>query len=252
MNTDQTESSSEASPPAATRPARGLGAARALAVHLLAHGEQERTAYARELHDEMGGLLTAMKLELTRLRRLPDLPSPAAERIAALERHLSAGIACNRGMIERLRASTLTPLGLGPSIDLLCTDVATRTALLIETQLDPVADTMRDDPAQVLYLVAREALDNVCRHAQARQVKVRLRCRPGTDDGRPEMLLAIEDDGQGFQAGSTRNGQHGLASLRLRLHAAGGHLSVRSRIGHGTRVQARMPLRQPCQDTPPA
>ena len=207
-----------------------------MATHLVNAREDERAHVARELHDEMGGLLTAMKLEFARLRRLPDMPEKATERLASVESRLNEGIAIKRRIIENLRPSSLDQLGLVPALDMLCRDMAGVLGKPVETELQPVAV---DRGAELtLFRVAQESLTNIGKYAQCARVQVRLK-QIG-----PAVQLTVQDDGQGFSPARVPHGRHGLSGMRVRMESHGGRLTVFSAPGHGTTITAELPATQ--------
>ncbi len=207
----------------------------ALARHLQTVREDERGRLARELHDELGGLLTAAKLDVARMRkRLPPEAPELAERVAHLSSTLDVGIALKRRIIEDLRPPALDDLGLSRTLQILCDEFAQRAELPVDTALDEVAPG--SERALAIYRLVQEALTNVAKYARARRVQVVLRAEP---DG---VVVEVADDGDGFDPASVRPGSHGLAGMRFRIRSAGGEFSVDSAPGQGTRVRARLPL----------
>jgi signal transduction histidine kinase len=215
---------------------------RDLADHLVNAREDERRRLARELHDEMGGLLTAMKLELARLKRVPDLPPLAHERVAGFEKRVNAGISLKRQIVENLRPSSLDQLGLKPALEMLCRDTATISGLHIHTELAAV-DVDKEIELN-LYRVVQESLNNVIKYADAKQVWIKLQA---TADG---LRLTVKDDGQGFDPSAVGPGHHGILGMRLRLEAHGGRLQVLSAAGSGSEVVASLPVQAPRVSAP--
>jgi signal transduction histidine kinase len=208
---------------------------RALAGHLVTAREDERARLARELHDEMGGLLTAMKLELARLRRVAPLPEGALPRLSGLEGRLNEGIALKRRIVENLRPSSLDQLGLKVALELLCSDTAAMAGMPVRCEVDDVA--LDKDSELTLFRIVQEALNNICKHAAAHSASVRLHADGG------QAKLRVEDDGRGFdRAEEVGASRHGLLGMRVRLEAHGGTLDVDSTPGAGTRITAVLPL----------
>ncbi|MGV3728419.1 sensor histidine kinase [Hydrogenophaga sp.] len=220
----------------ATQVALRTAALRNLAGHHVHAREDERGRVARELHDEMGGLLTAMKLEIARLRRVPDVPAAAMERLASIELRLNEGIAVKRRIIEHLRPSSLDQLGLNPALEMLCEDAAGRLGIAVNTQLAPV---MLDKDAELtVYRLVQESLTNVQKYAKARQVHVVLEQEGDT------VRVSVQDDGRGFDIDSVPSGHHGLLGMRVRVESHAGQLNIRSNARDGTRVEAELPARE--------
>lgn len=205
-----------------------------LASHLQQVREDERAHLANELHDELGALMTAARLDVARLsRRFEPLPPEAATLFAHLQRTLGEGIALKRRIIEDLRPSSLAVLGLAPALEILAREFAERSGLDVESQVDAPA---LDAATQLtVFRLVQESLTNVARHARARRVDITLRPLPG------QVEVSVADDGLGFTPGAPGHARHGLAGMRHRAEAAGGRLEVISRPGRGTRIRATLP-----------
>jgi len=226
----------------ATQVALRTTALRNLAGHHVNAREDERGRVARELHDEMGGLLTAMKLDIARLRRVPALPPPALERLASIEQRLTEGIAVKRRIIEHLRPSSLDQLGLIPALEMLCQDAAGRMGIEVEMHLSPVE--LGKDAELTVYRLVQESLTNVQKYARAHRVWVGL----AQDDS--TVRVSVRDDGQGFDIDSVPAGHHGLLGMRVRVESHSGQLHVHSEPRQGTLVEAELPAKT--VDTPAA
>ncbi len=202
--------------------------------HLQTAREDERHRLARDLHDELGSLLTAAKLDAARLRaRLGDSAPEAQERLAHLVVQLNSGIALGRRIIEDLRPSTLAHLGLPATLEILANEFAERSGLALHCALAPVPLDPRAE--LVLYRVVQESVTNITKYAQARQVWISL-----APEGR-EVALTVRDDGVGFDSGQSRRSAFGLLGMRYRVEAEGGTLAVRSAPGQGTQVRVCLP-----------
>jgi signal transduction histidine kinase len=206
-----------------------------LAQHLQRVREEERGHLARELHDELGGLLTAAKLDVARVKRRVDgAGAEVDERIQRLSQTLDAGIALKRRIIEDLQPSSLGNLGLQRTLEILCAEFAQRSEICVQTD---IADLKLDsERALVAYRVVQEALTNVAKYAQAQEVRVRLQ-RVGE-----RAHLCVQDDGRGFNPKLMREGSHGLAGMRFRLRTYGGDLALDSAPGQGTTIEATLPV----------
>ncbi len=208
---------------------------RDIATHLQTAREDERQRLARELHDELGGLLTAAKLDVARIRnKLAGSAPEISERFSHLVQSLDAGIALKRRIIEDLHPSSLSHLGLKPALDILCQEFAKRSDIAVVTEIDdlPLAPATR----LTAYRVVQEALTNIAKYAAARSVHVGLHA----EDGRAR--LDIRDDGVGFDPDATPASAHGLAGMRFRVASDSGELAIESRPGSGTRIVAHLPL----------
>ena len=213
-----------------------------LAHHLQSAREDERSHLARELHDELGALLTSAKLESARLKRQLGTMSPeVAERLQQLNRTLDQGITLKRRIIEDLRPSSLNNLGLVPALDILARESAQRAELSVHTELQPV---VLDEAAQItVYRLVQESLTNIAKYAQASEVIVSLSQHDG------QVQVGVRDNGIGFDTAAVRSSAHGLLGMRYRVEAEGGRLQVDSSPGQGSHVRAWLP--QSCETPQP-
>jgi signal transduction histidine kinase len=210
-----------------------------LATHLQNVREEERGHLARELHDELGALLTAAKLDVARLKsRLgPQAAPEIAQRLQHLTESLNSGIALKRRIIEDLRPSSLSNLGLTASLEILAREFSERSGIDVTTGLEAV---QLDEGRQLtVYRLVQESLTNVGKYAEAKQVEVSVRNYSG------QVEVDIKDDGKGFDPSRMKPSTHGLAGMRHRVEAAGGRLSVQSTPGGGTRISAVLPAAAP-------
>jgi signal transduction histidine kinase len=205
-----------------------------LATHLQQVREEERGHLARELHDELGALLTAAKLDVARLKsKMGAQPPEVAERLQHLTEALNGGIALKRRIIEDLRPSSLANLGLTASLEILAREFSERSGIEVACNLEPVE---LDEQAQLtVYRTVQESLTNVGKYAEARQVDI------GVRDYSNHVEVEIRDDGRGFDVRNLKPSTHGLAGMRHRVEAAGGRLTISSQPGRGTRILATLP-----------
>ena len=207
---------------------------RELARHLQTAREDERGHLARELHDEMGALLTSAKLEVARLRAKAGSQPGVAERLANLTQFLNDGIALKRRIIEDLRPSSLDNLGLQTALEILCREMAERLAIPIKQEIAPLRLVATAD--LTVYRFVQEALTNVGKYARAHQVWV---CLALSEQA---VTVQVQDDGVGFDLAASMVGHHGLAGMRFRVESLGGHMVVQTTPGQGTSVRAEWPL----------
>lgn len=189
---------------------------------LLHAQEDERRRISRELHDEAGQVLTAVKIEL-------DLDG-RSEASAMVGRALAQV----RDLSNLLRPSALDDLGLVPAVRGLAEDFARRTQVQVTLDIDEGLRAPGPDVQVAIYRVIQEALTNVARHADARTVNVRL----ANGDGRVE--LHIDDDGRGFQSEPTPH--LGLLGMRERVAELGGTLSIAGAPGRGVQLAVNLPV----------
>jgi len=186
---------------------------------------------ARELHDDFGQVLTALRLNLQRR-------NPAeGENIALVD----GAIARMRDLAQDLRPPQLDELGLEASLRWYVERESTRAGLQLDLDLQLLPSAPLPAVATTAFRVVQEALTNVIRHARARRVRIAL----GPVDGHLE--LSVGDDGAGFDVAdarrrAVRGGSQGLLGMQERVVLAGGNLHIDSAPGHGTTVEAWLPL----------
>lgn len=204
--------------------------------HLQTAREDERHRLARNLHDDLGALLTSAKLDAARIRsRLASAgsTSESLELLAHLVTTLNSGIALGRRIIEDLRPSALSNLGLVATLEILVGEFAGHSGVQIHSTLAPVA--LKENAELMVYRLVQEAMTNITKHARASQVWVTL----GMQDGQVEV--SVRDDGAGFDTQVKTTSAYGLVGMRFRVEAEGGALTVVSAPGRGTLIQVRMP-----------
>ncbi len=208
-----------------------------LAQHLQTVQEDERYRLSRELHDELGALLTAAKLDVARLKsRLGAGASPdAAERLKHLNEILNGGIALKRRIIEDLRPSSLSNLGLVAALEIQVREFAARSEITVIDEFEPVE--LIPSAQLTVYRVVQEALTNVVKYAQATEVRVTL-----ATVGSTQARISVQDNGVGFDAAVLRQATHGLIGMRYRVEAEGGTMNLQSAPGKGTLIEATLPL----------
>jgi PAS domain S-box-containing protein len=208
----------------------------ALSRRVLTVQEEERRAVARELHDELGQVLTAVKVNLQALGRQSGRGGfgPSFDDSLAL---LDGAIAEVRAISTRLRPAVLDDLGLEAALSSHLERIRARTA--IELAADIRLPQRRLDPAieTACFRIVQEAVTNALRHAQARELRVGLGVRDG------ELELSVHDDGQGFDLEAAthraaRGEAAGLSGMEERARLAGGRLEIRTSPGRGTKVRA--------------
>lgn len=210
---------------------------RRLSGMILASQEKERTSIARELHDELGQVLTALRMDAVWLqRRLGGGDAKAAERARAMCELIDRTITEVRSIATRLRPAVLDDLGLVDALEWHTSDFEKRTGVLCRLALG-VADQIKGVSAIAAYRVAQEALTNVARHAEASRVEVSLFGEGGW------LVLRVSDDGKGFDPERHAGPEGwGVAGMRERAGLVGGNLSILSAPNAGTTVELRLPL----------
>lgn len=209
---------------------------RRLSGRIMATQEMERAAIARELHDELGQVLTALRMDAVwMMNHLREADSRAAKRALAMCDMIDKTIDEVRGIALRLRPSVLDDLGLIPALEWYTTDLEKRSgiALILHHRNVPRMD---DLVATAAYRIAQEALTNVVRHSSASHAEVSL-------EGEGEVLtITVTDNGRGFNVQDLSGSDClGLAGMRERAGLAGGALEIQSSPGRGTQVCCRLP-----------
>jgi two-component system sensor histidine kinase UhpB len=202
--------------------------------------EEERRHLARELHDELGQSLTAIKVMAAALRSPGDPKREAADHIMSLCDRLFAVV---RSMMRRLRPSILDELGLSASLEDLVENWRTsHPGLAVELTCGPGVDEQAGAARIHLFRIVQECLTNVVKHADARHVFIRLHVTE--TGGRPAIVLRFRDDGRGFDPKQPRRG-FGLPGMRERVAGLGGRFDLDTAPGKGVAVEIHVPTGEP-------
>lgn len=199
--------------------------------------EQERRRIARDLHDELGQTLTALKLDLgLALQDSPDLPSGHQKRLQASVEGIDEAINQVREIASNLRPAMLDDLGFEAAAEWFLDQCAGRENLAIHWQADLFqGGEAKGDVATALFRILQECMTNISRHAQARSVRINY------EETQAQAVLEVCDDGVGFTPQTGGQG-FGLVSMRERVTMLGGALNVESGSGRGVRVTVALPL----------
>ena len=209
---------------------------RAWAVSLVDAREDERLRIARGMHDELGQLLTALKLEVAGLAQVAPGPGPA-ERIACMKALIDETIVAVRRISDDLRPLMLDDLGLNAAVESLARTAAERMGIEVTVRHDEEDPPVQPGVATALYRMVQEALTNVARHARATDVSIDLRVVGA------HVVLVVEDNGIGLPRDALRReGSWGLRGLRERVTLFGGTLILENAPGSGARMTVRLPL----------
>ena len=212
---------------------------RELSARMLEAREDEKTAIARELHDELGQLLTALKMDLAWLReRVP--PGEVSDRARQMGAALDQTVTSMRRIAADLRPLMLDDLGLADAAGWLVEDFAQRSGVACTLDKPPESglDDVERSVATAVYRALQESLTNIARHAGAKHAWIQL----GIEDG--AVRLEVEDDGRGISPEALANARSlGLKGMRERVLYLGGTVEVARAPRGGTRVRVRAPLR---------
>lgn len=194
---------------------------------------QERNRMSRELHDTLAHTLSGLAVQLEAVRSLWQ--SSPQRSYTMLEDSLlttRSGLTESRKAIQALRASPLEDLGLTLALRNLAESAAGRSGATLNLEISTNLEKFAPDVEQCLFRVAQESLENIVRHAEARNITVQL-IREG-----PRLILSIGDDGQGFNPAQVDTDKHlGLKGLRERVAMFSGELQIDSRVGQGTTIR---------------
>ena len=203
--------------------------------------EEERSRIARELHDEIGQTLTALRLALDEIARYLPPDSPGHARLAHLKHVLEQSIADLRRLITALRPGILDQLGLVPAVRWMADQTLAPLDIAVHIQEEGRLDRLPPEVETVLFRIAQEGMTNIARHSGAQHAWVRFRREPH------RVVMVIEDDGRGFEVETLAENEDpprglGLAGMQERAALLGGTVKVTSAPGQGTRVEVIIPL----------
>jgi signal transduction histidine kinase len=205
-----------------------------LATHLQNTREDERGDLARAMHDEFGSLLTAAKLDVARLKSQLSNSAPEAEvRLTHLNSTLNSIITMTRNIVEVLRPSSLSHLGLTSSLEILAREFEEQHNLTIAVDFENVE--ISGNSQLTIYRLVQESLTNISKYAKAKNVTLSLH------DLGSYISVQVRDDGIGFDKTKVDSTHHGLLGMQHRVEALGGKLVVTSMPDYGTHILATVP-----------
>jgi signal transduction histidine kinase len=209
----------------------------ALSTHLQKLSEKEKSELARNLHDELGGLLTAAKMDLSWLQS--RVPEPALqERLAQLGAVLDEAMDLKRHVVEDLRPSLLDHFGLPTALRAYVDAACAKAGLRTQLELPEDGAPMPNETAIALFRIVQEGLSNVIRHASAQAVTLVFVLE------RDGCRFSLSDDGCGFDAADPKfRWSHGIMGMRQRVHTLGGQFEVESTPSSGTTLRVTIPRR---------
>ena len=210
----------------------------ALSTHLQGVSEQEKSALSRELHDELGGLLVAARMDLSWLQqRLPTTDPSIEQRFKRIHDSLSAGVDLKRRVVEELRPTLLDNMGLFTALRWQFKETCRRTGLRCTETIPESELKFSPDAAIGVFRIAQEALTNILKHSEAKSADLFISI------DRDTFTLRITDDGKGIPSARLANStSHGLVSMRHRIAGLGGTWDLGTPSSGGTVVTARIPL----------
>jgi signal transduction histidine kinase len=208
-----------------------------LSTHLQNVSEREKAVLARELHDELGGLLVGARMDLSWAEQHLGHDDPdMKQRLQRVQQNLTAGVDLKRRIIEELRPTLLDNVGLFAALRWQLKETCGSAGLKCTESYPDEEPKFTSEAAIALFRIAQEAFTNILKHSAAASVDLTLVMNGDA------IVMQISDDGKGIPASRlTAIGSHGLASMRHRVRALGGRLDVRSPASGGTTLLVRIP-----------
>ena len=207
-----------------------------LSAFLQTHYEQEKARLARQLHDELGGILTPAKMDLSWLEARLGGDAQYRERMARLSALIDQGIDLKRRVIEELHPSLLDHLGLAAAVQWYVDDVCGAAKLESRVTVSKL-ERLNPDLEIALYRIVQESVTNAVRHSKATKIELVVERTP------QGVKLSVLDNGVGIaDLDRARKASHGLVGMTHRMRAINGTLDISSRKGEGTKVEAFLPL----------
>lgn len=211
---------------------------RRLSQQLVRAQEEERKIISRELHDEVGQMLTALRMEVRHLEQLRDAPAEQfRERVEEARRLSENALRTVRDLAMGLRPSMLDDLGLAPAVEWQAREFSRRFGVPVTVEMDGALDNLPERQRTCVYRVVQEALTNCARHAKARHIRVTIH---GREDS---IIVTVQDDGVGFDPAQATGRGLGLLGIQERVRELGGRVNILSQPGRGTLLTAEVPLR---------
>jgi signal transduction histidine kinase len=210
---------------------------RLLSQKLVRAQEEERRSISRELHDEIGQMLTGLRLELRNLEEFHMAPGADFQKnLAEIKDLAEKTMRAVRDLAMGLRPSMLDDLGLGPALQWQAREYSRHNGIPATVDIDGDLDNLSEDVLTCVYRVVQESLTNCARHAQAKNVRITVH---GSKSG---IAVTIQDDGVGFDSGSAISRGIGLIGMKERVRELGGTVALMSQPNKGTIVELALPL----------
>src|SRR5580692_8619429 len=209
-----------------------------LSTHLQSLAEREKASLARELHDELGGLLVGARMDISWAEQHMTKDDPDLKlRLNRVQQNLAAGVDLKRRIIEELRPTLLDNVGLFAALRWQMKETCAGAGLKCTESYPDEEPRFKSEASIALFRIAQEAFSNILKHSRAKAADITL------DMDEETLLLRISDDGIGMPAEQfTAIGSHGLASMRHRVRALGGRLDVRKPASGGTMLIVQIPI----------
>jgi two-component system, NarL family, sensor kinase len=211
---------------------------REISARLMTNTEEEGKRIARELHDSFGPRLAWLNLEVSALERLLSSQLELAERLRRISSAIGEVAQATHDLARQLHPAVLSQLGLATALEAECASFSKQYGIEVDFAAERPQRPLPDAASLCLYRVAQESLQNIRKHAHAKRASITLTWRGD------EIVMAVQDFGRGFDLDAVRGkGGLGLVSMEERVRLVHGSLSVTSKPGAGTRLEARIPIR---------
>jgi signal transduction histidine kinase len=211
---------------------------RNLSAHLESVREEERTRMAREIHDELGQALTALKMDVSWLdKRLPEEMTANKEKLKSMMKLMDRTIKTVQRLSGELRPGILDDLGLAAAVEWQAEDFQYRTGIACQVTVDCKEVSLNREQSTTIFRIFQETLTNIIRHAQATEVTVSLVAKHGN------IVLEVGDNGRGITKEQINHPRSlGLIGIRERVHFLRGEVTITGHPGEGTKVVVSVPV----------
>ncbi len=214
-----------------------------LSTYLQTSTERDKSRLARDLHDELGGILTAAKIDASWLEGFAAGADPEVQqRMRRLSASLDEAVEVKRRVIENLRPSLLDHLGLSAAVEWYVQETCQKAEIHCEVTVPEDLGSLPPEVSIAVYRIVQESLTNAVKYAQASTIFVDLKRHPGL------LELRVADDGIGIANFEPQHLTHGIAGMRQRARSLGGSFSLRTGPGEGTVVSATFPLKEASEE----
>lgn len=210
---------------------------RSLSLEYQTDVERQRNKLAREIHDELGSILTATKMDISWVIKAVKSTHPeVVDKLKKTNVYLDQGINFKRQIVQELHPSMISSFGFWPAFRTLIEDAADRNQWKLTMVLPDESTKVNETISLVAYRITQETLNNANKYAKATEMSIYLIC----DD--KYLKIEIQDNGIGIDIPSLDQTTHGLSGMRNRVHAIGGHFEVISELGKGVLTRVMLPL----------
>jgi signal transduction histidine kinase len=210
---------------------------RRLSQELVRAQEAERRSISRELHDQVGQMLTALRMELANLEEIRNSSADQFKGRLQEAKHLAEQTLISvRDLAMGLRPAMLDDLGLAPALEWQGREFSRRSGIPVDVQVDGAVEALPDAHRTCVFRIVQEALTNCARHARAEHIRV------AVHGGQGAVFLSVQDDGVGIAGSETSAGGLGLVGIEERARELGGAVRIYSQPGKGTTLQAEIPV----------